>query len=139
MNPSCEILAKADSLFIEVEMPERDIKSFSTRYSDLGAGCVNKATPGVLMQKNHGYNCRIYFNACDAVVQQLAMFGYVAICGDDRSPRGHRHSEYKWRLDSNSFFWKLVADGFKLGQRQAILRLEQPTPSPVPAHAVNVA
>jgi len=56
---------------------------------------------------------RVYFNAGEEVVVQLAMFGFVAKEGDER---GEWRKEYRYRIDSLPYFLKLIRNGFKVGR-----------------------
>lgn len=117
MDCSAELIAQVDSLFIEAELRERDLLSFSKRNMNEGGNRVTADTEGVMFLKNHGLECRIYFNADDFVVSQLAMLGYVPTVDkrDDPVKRGTWRGEYRYRIDSNAFYFLLVRNGFHLG------------------------
>lgn len=116
MDTTAELISQVDDLFIEVELRERDLDTFKKKVADEGGQWVTKATEGVLFQKNRGTCCRIYFNANESIVDQLAMFGYFPVDKvKDKEKRGEWRGHFRYRLDSNSFFFKLVRNGFRLG------------------------
>jgi len=122
MDVSAELFTQVDQMFIECELPQREVAEFKRKYYNLGGSLKGG---GLLVQRNRGANCRIYFNASQNVVDQLAMLGYQAICGDRESKRGPRYNpQFKWRIDSNALFWKLIRNGFSLGGWPALIKPE---------------
>jgi len=117
MDPSAELIAQVDELFIEVELRPKDLQTFSQKNMRAGGGPLNENTEGVLVRKGlQGPNVRIYWNGPDSIADQLAMFELIASDGKTEERRGHWRKEYRWRLDSNAFYFKLVRNGFKLGR-----------------------
>jgi len=88
-------------------------KAGSAHYSE-GGHSLHKGDEGVLVRGGlNGLNPRVYFNAGEEVVVQLAMFGFVAKEGDER---GEWRKEYRYRIDSLPYFLKLIRNGFKVGR-----------------------
>lgn len=114
MEPSAELFAQVDNMLIEVEMPNKDLKNFAWKYNMAGCGILPK-THVLLRDTMQGNGIRIYFNADESIVKQLAMFGYKMADRDSDKCRGHWHTEFRYRLDSNTLFWKLARNGFRLG------------------------
>lgn len=118
MDSSAELMALSDGLFIEVELREKDVPDFNKKSLSLGGEYLTTTTgkDGVVFLRNHGTACRIYFNG-EEVAKQLEMFGFIAI-DRQKEPvrRGEWRKEYRYRLDSNAFFWKLVRNGFHIGR-----------------------
>lgn len=116
MDVSAEIFTQVDNMCIEVEMPTKDLAKFSWKYTSMSCESVPTGGPVILRDTMHGgENCRIYFNADEFLITQLAMLGYKALDGHTDKARGNWHKEYRWRLDSNHLFWILVRNGFQLG------------------------
>lgn len=116
IDPSAELFKKATELYIEVEIPERDDRMFLARLGKEAGQTAHVGQEGLLRQHNRGYSARIYFNAPESVVKQLAMFEYIPREGETR---GNFRPKYRYRLDSNALFWKLVRNGFTLGANGA--------------------
>ena len=115
MDASAEIFAQVDNMLCEVEMPSKCLESFKWEYNKAGCGFVPMEHVILRESKGTGINCRIYFNADDFLVKQLAMFGFSPTDRDTDKARGTWRNEYRFRLDSNELFWKLTRNGFKLG------------------------
>jgi putative component of toxin-antitoxin plasmid stabilization module len=128
MDSSAQLMAQTENLFIEVELREKDIPQFNTRSSAIDGPRVSKASTKedgvVFLRNNHGIAGRIYFNADPSIVSQLAMFGYKAVEGAATSARGHWRGEYRYRVDSNEFLFKLIRNGFALGAWPKIKKIQ---------------
>lgn len=116
MDPSAEIFVQVDGLLMEVEMPSKCLDSFEWKYNKAACGFVPMEHVVIRDSKGTGENCRIYFNADDFLVEQLAMFGFSPTDRDTDKARGHWRNEYRFRIDSNELFWKLTVSNSVIGQ-----------------------
>jgi hypothetical protein len=114
MDASAELFIQVDNMYMEVEMPTKDLADFSWKYNMTGCGILPRDFV-LLRDTQHSNCCRIYFNCDESLVNQLKMFGYKVTDRDSDMSRGHWRNEYRWRLDSNTLFWKLCRNGFRLG------------------------
>ncbi len=107
-----------DNLRIEVEIEPPSRRKFETRYlAETGdSPCVD----GYNLQKNRwGVQCRIYFNGNDVLIHNLRMMGYTV--EDDAEKRGYRSSEYAYRVTGDRLFWRLIRDGFRIGDNEELI------------------
>jgi hypothetical protein len=63
-----------------------------------------------------GLEARIYFDGPALVVESLRGLGYHV---EDRAGGGYK-SDYRYRINSQTLFWKLVRHGYRLGENRPI-------------------
>lgn len=120
MDSSVQLMMQAEDIYIEVELPERDDKVFARKYVEATCHSAPKVgEAGLSRQNTAGHLARIYFNASEKVVNQLNMFELgveIATASKRPYPRSDHSLTYRYRIDSNAFFWKLARNGFLLGR-----------------------
>lgn len=109
-----EILSKSDDMMIEVEMQLEGHAGFAKKYQIATGAPMAYDIEGVCLRKRDSFTCRIYFNGSHDACEQLQKAGYN-VTYDPNGTRGHWQPEFKYRLDSNALFWKMVWSGFRLG------------------------
>lgn len=110
-----EILSQSDDMMIEVEMQLEGHAGFATKYGISSGEQLAYDMEGVCLRKRQSFTCRIYFNALHSVCESMLSLGYNVTFGDPEGPRGAWQPEFKYRIDCNALFWRMVQSGFKLG------------------------
>lgn len=109
------VLMQSDDMMIEVEMQLEGHATFAKKYQIATGQPMAYDIEGVCLRKRESYTCRIYFNGDATICEQMQKEGFNVTFGDPNGPRGHWQPEFKYRIDSNALFWKLVWNGLRLG------------------------
>ena len=110
-----EILTLSDDMMIEVEMQLEGHAKFAKKYQIASGNNFDSLNTGVCLRKRQSFTCRVYFNGDHATCEQMQKLGYNVTFGDPNGTRGHWQPEFRYRIDSNCLFWKLIWNGFRLG------------------------
>lgn len=100
-------------IFLEAEVAPNSQAKFQSRYLTATSHSITPGTPASYQSQPNkwGTELRVYFND-PALAKALGASGLNVEVGR----RGYKSGEYAYRVNKNSFWWKLVeSEGLRLG------------------------
>ena len=114
MDVTATELSRATTLLIQVKVAPSARDDFASKYRE-ATGTKPQGEAFIVEKRRDGrkLNCEIWFSAPETVAGNLKMLGY--------EPTDFQKGDFKYLVDSEALFWKLVRNGFRIGQRQAAM------------------
>lgn len=100
----------ASQVFLEVEVNPNKAKEFEGEYHKYTDSYPSLGNGYQIQDNKWGTEYRIYFNAAPDIIEYFKKYG---ISVEDRK-RPYKRS-LGFRLNDQNFFWKLVNEGYRLG------------------------
>ena len=133
MDASASELKRARRLLIQVKVAPSHKDAFETQYA-AATGARPHGQALIVEKRRDGkkINCEIWFDSEAMVATNLKALGY--------SVSEFQRGEFNHLVDSEPLFWKLVRNGFRIGENQTDSRTApqiatQPAAEPQPAAA----
>lgn len=112
---------------LEAFVPKHRLDTFTTRYADIKGLNLQEKEKGlyVLEAQAHkwGYELRVTFLATPEEISSLDFGSKVKILDDPSK------ASVLWRINNNTFWWKLLEFGFEMGGQQKVKAIEAHVPS----------
>jgi biotin operon repressor len=105
------IVSKMSRVLLEAEVNPKGRHKFEEEYERASGDPPNKGDYYQHQPNKYGAELRIYFEAPASVVKELKLRGYHI----EQRAGGYR-SNYPYRINDNSLFFKLVELGLRLGE-----------------------
>jgi len=113
MDVTASELNKSTTLLIQVKVAPIHQQTFAEKYAE-ATGSRPQGQAFIVEKRRDGrkLNCEIWFTAPEGVASNLKILGFPV--------QDFCKGEFKYLVDSEALFWKLVRNGFRIGQRTAV-------------------
>jgi hypothetical protein len=110
MDASASEFEKSDRVLLQAEVAPRKQAEFESKYqAACGSRPCGQSYIRELPREPKGIRLQVWFNAPESSVGNLAMLGYKVAA--------FHKGEYRYMVESEELFWKLVRNGYKVGER----------------------
>ena len=114
MNASVSLFSKCSKICLKVEVSPSSVAQFIDKYITLTGENPQISQHYRVFENKWGIEGRIFFNGPEFVPQNLRIFSYNSEIINDN---------YSYKINNNELFWKMIRDGYKLGENIPIKSL----------------
>jgi len=102
------MLLQSTAILVQTEVHTRCKPEFELKYKEMTG--QKPSGQSYLENKKPGVVCQISFSASEIVAKNLQVFGYKVA--------EFHNGEFRFCVESEPLFWKLVRNGFRIGENQ---------------------
>ena len=109
MDCTAQEISQSSNLLLQVKVAPIHADTFNQKYSE-ATGSKPHGQAFIVEKRKDGrkINCEVWFTAPERVVRNLEALGFKASY--------FQRGEFSYMIDSEQLFWKLVRNGFRIGQ-----------------------